>query len=109
MSDVNSVYVVMRSCGEYSDRREGAVIAFHDEERAKAFVTRCDVEAKALQELRRVARDKYDETQDDADFDRYSNEANWPHPLDPDHDWYCGECSTYFYHEVPIGDGEAIT
>ncbi len=48
MTPARTIYVVVGSAGEYSDRNEWLVRAFDDEEAAKAFVLRATDKAREL-------------------------------------------------------------
>ena len=54
MKPGRTIYVVVGSAGEYSDRNEWLVRAFDDEEAAKAFVLRASDKARELYAERQV-------------------------------------------------------
>ena len=82
------IYVVMGTCGEYSDRSEWAVIAYYDEQKAQEHVLKASRRAKELQ----IA---YDER-----WVEGQNEFDPNIRLD-----YTG--TEYFYYTVPFESLEA--
>lgn len=94
----------MGTSGEYSDRREWPVIAYHDEGAAKRHVEAAQSEAIRLEEKKREAIDN-DEYDFSGDWDEADENKN---KYDDAMEWYGSESSRYFYMTVPIGDGIAI-
>jgi hypothetical protein len=94
-----SIYVVMGQHGEYSDRSEWAVIAFHDEAAAKRHVTLAQDEARRLEaETQRE--------QDERGWIEDADDPKWTNRYDANSQWWPGSCydASYWYAAVPIGD-----
>lgn len=95
------IYVVMGSCGEYSDHQEWAVRAFYKEKDAQEHVL-------LLDSTWREAKVKY--AQEHGGYDYYFgsgwSDDDWKHPHDPGftHD-HTG--TNYYVMEVPLEDEEA--
>ena len=85
-----NVYVVMGTCGEYSDRNEWPVVAFLSEERAKQRVVDAERRAK---ELEAEHPDYHDDIPDGAnEFDLGMQTS------------YTG--TTYYYLTVEVADAK---
>lgn len=100
MSLDNRIYVVIRSTGEYSDRQETAIVAFHREESAKEFVTTAEAQAREAYTRFPIDYTTYDDRP--AMCGRREIMTLDPDGADPYDDPY------YLYGEVPLFHALAI-
>lgn len=84
MSKTSKIYVVIGSCGEYSDHSEWPVCYFTKEEDAKEYVVKCTEIGNKIRA-------------GEPGFYNYAYIQQNPHPLDPQFRWdYSGFNYNYY-------------